>query len=148
MYFSPTAAQTALRLAHCSGLGELLIVRWREVAGGTVDPITRAVVGGTRVDREGTLSGFGREEPARTVTRTFAEVQTGDLIFDLPPDPAITLPDGSTVSLASVQPWNPRFTWGGRDYQQASLGSALSAAWDARAGGVSLGQTLLLRPVT
>lgn len=148
MYFSPDLARTEIQLAYLGGLAESVGVTWRSVVGGTRNGVTGEYEGGTATVRTGTLRAFGLEEPARAVTRQFAEIQTGDLLLDLPPEAVIELADGSTVELTAVAQWQPRFQWGGREYVQKELGTELRTAWVARAGGVDLGQTILLRPAT
>jgi hypothetical protein len=124
-----------------------VIVYWTETAGGTVDAVTGALVDAVEVPSSGVLRAMGVEEPARSVTRTFQEIQTGDVILDvLPEAPVATYPSGVQVPLDSLG--GVRFQWGGRLYTQQSVGEDLVQAWSAIVGNQKLHRTLLLRRAT
>jgi hypothetical protein len=71
--------------------GSVVIVEWRERVGGTLNDALQAVKGGTEFIFSGNLMAVANEESPRNVERRFAEVQTGDLILDVRPDPTVAL---------------------------------------------------------
>lgn len=131
-----------------------VIVYWNETSGGEVDPVTGALVGTdlspvVETPVSGVLRALGVEEPARSVTRTYQEIQTGDVILDVLPDaPVAMYPSGVAVSLDSLAGKGVRLEWGGRLYVQKEVGEDLAQAWSAIVGNQKLHRTLLLRPAT
>lgn len=119
-----------------------LVVFWTERLAGQEDPVTGGWVGDVEV-LSGTLRAICHEEPARAVVRQFAEIQTGDLIADIPDDTIQTL--SGTVGLDYALERGARFLWAGRFYTVKEVGDGLDAAWDAVVGGRRLMRTLLLR---
>lgn len=110
-----------------------VVLLWNETTGGTANPVTGAVIGGTTTTRQETVYGSPHFAPASAVQRTHAEVQTGDCILDLAPDLVLTGRPGL------------RFVIGGRTYVPKTPSEALATSWDAVVGGVKLTQTVLLR---
>lgn len=130
------------------GAGSSIIVHWIETAGGTLDAVTGAWVGGVQTPTSGVMRGFGYEAEARSVLRQHAEIQTGDVIFDVDPEGTIERADGSTVLLDMLRGKGVRFEWGGRMYAQAEVGEELAAAWSLIIADQKMHRTLLLRRAT
>ena len=135
--------------------GGVLLVSWNQITGGGVEPVSGAQIGGVETPMSGTLPAIAVEENARTVLRQFQEIQAGDLIVDLPPNPQIVLFLGQAQSgvlpLSGVAPCGPRFQWAGNpgvQYVQANVGEKLGAAWNVAVQGVPLSATILLRRAT
>lgn len=135
-------------LAARGAASNTVMVKWTLVSGGTVDPGTGGVVGGTETHLSGAVRAFCHEVPARNEYVKFAEVQTGDLILDLAPDAQVGLYPGQVLSgalsLADVPP-GARFIHAGRYYELREVSGELQAAWDAVAGDRRLHRTLLLK---
>ncbi len=133
----------------------VLTVLWSVVTGGTPDAVTAALIGGVETPLSGTLAAVGVEEGARSVLRQFQEIETGDLIVDLLPNPTILLFPGQAqsgvVALADVANQGARFLWPGNPglrYVQAGVGEKLASAWSVAVQGVPLSGTILLRRAT
>ncbi len=142
------AHRAALALAGAGSAADTLEVRWVEVTGGTLDPGTGGRDGGTRTQKTGTLRALSLQEPPSSILRTYAEVETGDLILDTDPAGTVTLPDTTTTTLDAISAHAPTFLYHGRAYVQKKIGEGLSAAWDVSVAGVRCFRTLLLRPAT
>lgn len=137
-----------LRLAGTVDIagGTEVAVTWVETAGGTLDTVTGAVVGGVQTPASGVIRALGVEEPARSVVRQFAEIQTGDVLLEMDAAGLVAKADGSTVALDNLD--EPRFQWGGNWYVQKEVGAELAATWNAVVAGQKLYRTLLLRRAT
>ncbi len=127
-------------------------VRWVEIEGGTLDPVTGALLSGVQTPASGVLRALGIEEPGRSVVRNFAEIKAGDLILETDAAGTVTLPDGTepvgrtTVCLDDID--TPRFLWAGHWYVQKEVGEGLAAAWNEVIGNQRLMRTMLLRKAT
>lgn len=139
----------ALHLQGDAPTSTSCLVRWMTTAGGDEDAGTGALVGGVNTHHSGLLRGFGHVEPAQSVVRHFAEIQTGDLLLDVAADAEIyELPSGLGVPLSDVEPHGLRVTWDGREYVQKKAGEELLARWDVTFQSRKTMRTLLLRPAT
>lgn len=138
----------ALRLSGTVDIagGTEVPVTWVDTSGGTLDTVTGALVGGVQTPASGVIRALGVEEPARSVVRQFAEIQTGDVLLEVDAAGLVTKGDGSTVALDDLD--EPRFQWGGSWYVQKEVGAALAATWNAVVAGQKLYRTLLLRRAT
>ena len=155
------ARRLAVNLGQPGGGALTLTVRWEHRHGGEPDPTTGALTGGLVVSASGTLRGFVHEEPARSVLRQMAEIQAGDLIVDVAPDPVVAVAANLTLSgvtnhqvlLEDVRLMGVRFEHNGQLYSQKNLGRELAKAWDTtiedgEGKKVKLDRTLLLRRET
>lgn len=137
---------------HLADAGSDVLLRWVEVTGGWLDAGSGALVSGVSQPMSGIMKGHGMIEPARSVERRYAEIQTGDLILDVASDPDVTLcgglPTSGVVKFADIEAWQPRFEYGGRFYVQSKVGQELNATWDVVVANRKVGQTLLLRLAT
>lgn len=137
---------------NLSSSGTQLVVRWGEVAGGTVDVGTGALLGGTEQLISGTLMAFVHTTEPKGALRQHMEIEAGDLICDLAADPVIALclgqPLSGTVTLASVKQKGPKFYLDDEVYSPAPLGESLPKTWDARIAGRKLHTTIVLRKAT
>jgi len=117
--------------------GSDVTLRWQTVAGGTVDPVTGATVGGTRTAQTQTVKGFVHfVQIAQSGQRIFNEFEVGDCIVDL--DPAVTLEgrDGLFFEIDG-QRWVPK-----------QFSDKLGKSWDVVAKGQRLFRSALLRKAT
>lgn len=130
--------------------GSDVIVYWVEAAGGELDEITGATIGGTETPVSGVLRAFGHQEPARSSLRQYLEIQEGDVILDLDPDGSITLlpPSSGTTTLDAIADKGVRFQWDEKLYVQARVGEKLSQKWSVLVANQRLHRTLLLRLAT
>lgn len=146
--------QTRLRVAlAASGVASDVLVAWTEIVGGTVDPGTGGVSGGTEYFLSGLLPGFVHEEPPLNVERKFAEVQAGDLILEVAPHPEVRVFDGQlflsgVVALDQLANRGVRFRHNGRFYTSKDVSPDLQTAWDATVKNVPFARTLLLKRMT
>lgn len=129
-----------------------VIVNWTEVDGGALDEVTGALVGGVQTPVSGVIRALGREEPAQTVLRQYAEIQAGDLILEVNPKGLVTLlpdqPQSGVVSLDDLSGMGVTFEWGGRLYTQKEIGEELAQAWSVIIENRKLYRTLLLKRAT
>jgi hypothetical protein len=130
--------------------GSDVLIYWMEAAGGELDEITGAIVGGSQTPLSGVLRAFAHEEPARSSLRQYLEIQEGDVILDVDPDGSITLlpPSTGTTNLDAIAAKGVRFEWGGKLYVQARIGERLAQKWSVMVADQRLHRTLLLRLAT
>ena len=132
--------------------GSTLVVRWVNQSGGTADPITGAIVGGMTSPQSGFILAIGTQEAPRYLAVQYQEIEVGDLIIDLTPDPIVTIYPGGvqsgTVPLFDLRELGLRFEWKEKLYSQQELGDRLAEAWSTIIGNTRLVETLLLRRET
>lgn len=148
-------AKTMAAPSPCGGGGNgtPLLVTWRSVSGGTYNPSTGAMVGGSETIYSGTLSALVAEAPPKTVLRQFQEIQAGDLIVRTGPNAVVDVfPNQSPVSgcwpLQALANSGVRFFYNNTWYAQASIGEDLANIWNLVFQGVPLMGGLLLRRAT
>ena len=141
-----------LQMRGAGGLASDVIVHWIETQGGALDETTGALVGGVETPVSGVLRALSSEQPARSVVRQFAEIQAGDLLLDLAPDPGVeVLPNpvlSGTVRLDDLAKKGVRFERGGQFYVQKEVGEELARAWTVIVGNQEMMGTVLLRRAT
>lgn len=129
--------------------GSSLLVFWENQNAGVFDEPTQSFVGGVNTILSGEMKAFVIEQPARDVVRQFTEIQAGDLICDIAPQPNITIYEGQifsgTRTLDSIKDQSVKFGWQGRRYEQKETGGRLALIWDAVFADVPLHRTMLLR---
>lgn len=144
-------ARQKLHLSQAGNASDV-IVRWVEIIGGMLDAPTGALVSGVSCALSGTMRAHGLIEPATTVERRHAEIQTGDLILDVDSVPMVQLYAGQAASgiqlLDTIAQWQPRFEFGGALYVQKEVGDELACTWDAIVKNQKLHRTILLRRAT
>lgn len=143
----------ALNLAGAQSVASDLLVCWTETTGGTLDAGTGGVIGGDVVHLSGTTRAFGHESEPKSVLRRFTEIEAGDLILDLAPNPLVAVFPGQgllsgTVALDALADKGLRYVWNGRYYVAKEVSPELQMAWDAYVGNVQLHRTLVLRRET
>lgn len=126
------------------------LVSWIEYEGGTDDPVTGANVSGVRQICSGMLNCFGVIEPARSVVRQHAEIQTGDLILSVGPEAevAVLAPGSGTRALLDLRERGVRVQWGDEWYAPAECGEQLAVNWDVIIEGTRVYRKLLFRRAT
>lgn len=69
-------------------MGEPVVLSWRTVTGGTVDPTTGSVLGGTAVEGSATVNCFvyALEEGGKAKLERFQGIPQCDYLVDAPPD--------------------------------------------------------------
>ena len=118
--------------------GTAIKLTWTETAGGTVDPLTKSVVGGTVTLRSETVKAFVHAvQIATSAVQQFNEFENGDLILDLAPDVVLEGRDGLTFTLPNGEAWVAK-----------KIGDRLGRTWDATVQGKQLYRSVLLRKAT
>jgi hypothetical protein len=121
------------------------MLSWVTYSGGTVDPGTRAIIGGTAIPQTGgPYQGLVHLAEAKSVLRQYVEIEVGDMIVDFPP----------YVPIDGLQ--NLRFTMLDQNgnplpdqvYEQKEIGGKLAKAWDAIVAGNPTLRTVLLKKAT
>lgn len=109
---------------------------WTDVAGGTVDPVTKALVGGVTTERSKTVHALVHwpQVGGSTGVRQFSEFDDGDVIVDLT--------DSDHDELAGKA--NVSFLIQGVRYRQKEVSQRLATSWDVVVAGVRLARPLLL----
>lgn len=118
--------------------GTDVTLAWTETAGGTVDPLTKAVVGGTVTPRRETVKAFVHTvQIATSSVQQFNEFENGDLILDLAPETVLEGRAGLTFTLPNGDVWVAK-----------KIGDRLGRTWDATVQGKQLYRSVLLRKQT
>ena len=142
----------ALNLQGSSTIASDVIICWEETSGGTEDPGTGGQIGGTTALLSGSTRALGYEAEPKNHLRQHAEIQAGDLILELAPDPVVALFDGQLLSgtrtLDELAGKGLRYVWNGRYYTSKEVGPDLQAAWDVYAAHRRLYRMLLLKRAT
>lgn len=114
-----------------------LTICWQEVQGGTLDPVSKAVVGGTVTEKTVTVNALLHwpQVGGSTAARNFAEIDDGDVIVDMTAEDAAAYLAGKTGLSFVIQ---------GVRYRQKRVSDRLSASWDAVIGTTPLARPLLL----
>jgi hypothetical protein len=125
--------------------GTNFLLSWVTYSGGTVDPGTNAVVGGTATAQTGgPYQGLVHLSEAKSVLRQFVEIEAGDIIVDFPP----------TIAIDGLQ--NLRFTMLDENFapipdqvfEQKELGGKLAQMFDVVVAGNKSLRTVLLKKAT
>jgi hypothetical protein len=118
--------------------GAQITLRWTESSGGTLEPLTGALIGATVTEQSEIVPALIHIVPVASTSqvRQYNEVETGDCIADLQSD----------VSLDTKE--NLRFEIDGQLYVQKTVGEELARSWDALPQGQRLVRTVLLRKAT
>lgn len=120
-----------MRLAQ-ETVGTPVTLRWSEVEGGSVDPVTKATVGGTRTREELTVRALLHwPSIGQGQVRQFAEIEETDVIADFPAE--TQLPAGDVT-----------FEIEGQQFRQKKVSGKLAASWDVVVAGVRLFRPVLL----
>jgi len=130
-------------------------VHWSEISGGIADPLTGALRDGVETSVSGTLNALAREAPPQSGERRFVEIEAGDVILDLDPEPQVVLAPGQLISgtrtLEELQDKGARFEYprgSRRWFTQQKLGENLASSWDVVIEGQRMLKTILLRKAT
>lgn len=118
--------------AQRANTGTVITLSWLEYAGGTVDPVTGARIGGTSVVHTEMVTALIHQVSGASALRQHVEVAVGDVIADLPHDVAL---DGK----AGLQ-----FLIDGRIYRQKQISGKLAQAWDVLVRGQRIDRAVLL----
>lgn len=119
---------------NCGQEGTVVVIRWSETTGGSVHPLTGAVVGGTKVNQVLTVRGFTFWPTAEQIKRArWESVVVGDCVVDLPPGVWNDVKGDAWVEVDGVR------------YTPSRTGENLSAGLDVLQGGVRLMRTMLLK---
>lgn len=117
--------------------GTDIALKWMATTGGTPDPVTGAVVGGSSTPQTETVKAFVHfVQPGTSAVKMFNEIELGDVIFDFGPN--VTL-EGRT-QLA--------FELAGVRYVQKDISDKLAKSWDVIFQGQKLHRTVLCRRAT
>lgn len=125
------------RMRHAvAAHGTSVTLTWVETTGGTIDPVTRAPVGGVTQTKTATAKALVHHVAASSALRQHVEIEVGDVILDFDPTVALDGKEGLT------------FTVDGTLYVQKDLGEKLSTMWDALFMGKRMLRTVLVRRAT
>lgn len=113
-------------------------LHWTTNSGGTPDPVTGAVTGGTDTAQTLTVQAFAFEMNIATAAQAklYSDLEVGSVIMDFAPAVAL---DGKA---------GLRFKFDGRWFEQGRVSSKLAQTWDAVASGRKLFRRVLLKPAT
>lgn len=112
--------------------GSPVTLRWSQMEGGSLDPVTKAVVGGVQTREELVVRALLHwPSIGQGQVRQFQEIEETDVICDFPPD--TVLPEGDIT-----------FEVDGKQYRQKKVSGRLAASWDVVVGGVRLFRPVLL----
>jgi hypothetical protein len=116
---------------------DALTICWQEVEGGTLDLVSKAVIGGTVTEKTVTVNALLHwpHVGGSTAARNFAEIDDGDVIVDMTAEDAAAHLAGKTGVSFLIQ---------GVRYRQKRASDRLSASWDAVIGTTPLARPLLL----
>lgn len=129
--------QIQTRLRHnLATAGTTVTLHWTEKSGGTVDPVTGALIGATEQAVTSGVAAFVHFVGATSSVRMFTEVEEGDLIVDFDPDLDLTNMAGLAVEV------------GGKRYHPKKVSDRLARHWDVIHAGIKLHQTGLFRVAT
>lgn len=112
-------------------------LRWTEVTGGTVDPVSKAILGGTSSAKIEVIDALVHwpQVGGSTAARNFAEFDDGDVIVDISVE---------TMTRYITGKADLTFEIGGVQYRQKQAASRLAASWDGMAGKSPLARPILL----
>lgn len=135
--FIKTRFEHAVATQGVGGTPTRITLEWRTVVGGTVDTVTRAVVGGTvTVNTLEDLPAFIYEVAAANGVRQFVEIAEGDLLVDISAD--VDLSDKPALVVVAR----------GKRYHSRPVTGRLAEIYGAVFGGVNIARTLHLRLAT
>jgi hypothetical protein len=89
--------------AALSKKGVDVVLTWSTVAGGTPDPTTGAVIGGTVTNQTETVKGFVNFDMAKTMIHHFQNYQEGDCVADLAPEVVIEGRENLTFTIDGIE---------------------------------------------
>jgi hypothetical protein len=134
---APFIKQRIHRMIQTQGVAStptLVTLKWLEYgAGGIVDAVSRATVGGDEIEHELGVAALIYSLPPVSVQRQLAEYQEGDLLLDLPAD--LDLSDKAQLT----------FVVGGVEYTSAKIPGVTSVAQDVQFAGLTFSQMVHLR---
>lgn len=134
MGFGPDIKSEILSMLADAELSTEITARWTSTTGSTTDPITGSSIGGTTVQSIHKFRAFTYEVSGSLVTRTFADIQMGDMMIDISQDDYDIFASQKDVV----------FTIHGKEWVQKVVGDALNGIWNASINGVSALITILL----
>lgn len=109
---------------------------WTEVAGGTIDPVHKGIIGGTKVRQLLTLrANVHFPDYMLMRSRNLTEIEEGDCLVDF---------GATTVDFLGKK--DVRIEISGKEYTPKAVGRKLAEAFDAIMGGVPLAKTVVLTP--
>jgi hypothetical protein len=117
--------------------GTDVVLKWMATTGGTPDPVTGAVIGGSSTPQSETVKAFVHfVQPGTSAVKLFNEIELGDLIIDF----------GLNVTLEGRKQLG--FEVAGLRYVQKDISEKLAASWDVIFQGQKLYRTVLCRRAT
>lgn len=100
-----------------------VILRWTQRVGGTRDPVSRALVGGTETAMTETVQALVHTSPPSSAERMRVEVAAGDVMLDLPGSVDWTDREGLSAEI------------GGLRYVPKTRAQVVAQAYESRVGG-------------
>lgn len=119
---------------------DAVTLHWIEVSGGEIDPVSKAVLGGSRTHRTKVIDALVHwpQVGGSTAVRNFAGFDDGDVIVDV---------TAETMAADIAGKPDLRFEIQGVYYRQKNETAALAASWDAMKGSIPFARPILLEVV-
>ena len=128
----------ARQRANRQNNGTCITLNWTVTTGGTVDPVTQSIVGGTVSPRSQLTKGFVHTvQIATSQVKQFNEYENGDLILDFDPALVIDGLENLTFTLPDGTVWTAK-----------QVGDRPGHTWDAMAQGQPIYRSVLVRKAT